>query len=223
MEHKAIGRLSNILVHLLWFSAMSLCLISCGHAPFYSISLQYVPQQDVIDNDIAPVNAIFAVAGFQDNRSWSNKALVGKRLMSGGSEVDVTSQFEDANHAVVSAIKEYLKRLGYTVREDIADWDLDSDSFPADCGEFIIGGSIEELGVVCRSSLFQEKYEARVKLNIVFGDVRQKKILYRSTIEGSSELKHISFSAERVQQELNNALSAVVEKILDLEMINQAL
>lgn len=213
----------RMLVHMLWFSVMSFCLASCGYAPFYPISLHYVPQQDISDNDIAPVNAVFAVADFQDNRSLGNNAVVGKRLMSAGGEIDVTCQFEDTNRAVVSAIKEYLKRLGYTVGTDIANWDLNVDSLSPDCGEFVIGGSIEELQIICRSGFFSEQYEARVRLSIVCGDVRQKRILYRSTIEGSSQLKHISFSEDRVQQELNNALSAVVEKILDLEMINQAL
>ena len=217
------GKVLKFPVQLLWISIMSLGLISCARVSSYPVSLQYIPQQDISDRDMAPVNAVIGVADFQDNRSFDDKAVVGKRLMSKGEEIDIKCQLKDANHAVISVIKEFIKRSGYTVGKDISDWDLNADSLPPECGEFAIGGSIEELQIVCQGGLFREKYEVKVRLSIVFADVQQKRILYQSTLESSSQLKNIRFSQENVQEELNNVLSSVVEKILDIDIINQAL
>ena len=59
------------------------------------------------------------------------------------------------------------------------------------------------------------QYETTVRLRIVFADVHHKKILYTRTLESTSSYRHVRFQEERLQEELNAALSTAIEKIFE--------
>ncbi len=192
---------------------MTLGLTCCAPVLNYPISLQFVPQNVISDAGDNRVDPVITVAGFHDERTVGDKAVVGKRLKSNGHEINVVSKNRKPDVAVASAIRDFFVRSGYTVKKDIPTWDLETYTISPDWGTLVIGGVINDLQLICRSGLVTEQYEAMAKLTIVCADVLQKRILYRTTLESTSELKHVRFSKKIIQQELNNALSTAVEKI----------
>ncbi len=79
----------------------------------------------------------------------------------------------------------------------------------------VIGGSIDELEVICRNEGAGVQYNTRVKLHVVFADVQRKTILHTTTLENTATLKHLMCSGELMQEQINGALSMAIEKIAE--------
>ena len=52
-------------------------------------------------------------------------------------------------------------------------------------------------------------------MTLVFADVQKKRIFYRVTSESSSTLDHVIFSEEKLESQINGALSEAMEKALE--------
>jgi len=92
---------------------------------------------------------------------------------------------------------------------------LTESSILPDWGNILIGGSIDELQVVCQDLLPTKKYQAKVKLTVYFADVRKQFIFYKTMAQSSSSLEHILFSEEKLEAQMNSALSDAIEKIFE--------
>ncbi|MCL2669766.1 MAG: YajG family lipoprotein, partial [Syntrophaceae bacterium] len=55
----------------------------------------------------------------------------------------------------------------------------------------------------------------------VFADCQNKRIFYRISAESSSQLDHLLFSEERLERQINEVLSDVLEKILEDREMNR--
>jgi hypothetical protein len=89
--------------------------------------------------------------------------------------------------------------------------------------KLLIGGSIEELELICRKGFPTDSYKALIKLNLVLADPAKGKILYRSSVESNTSLEHVSFSEARLEEQINIALADAIEKIFEDRKIAQKL
>lgn len=201
-----------------WFLVI-LCItagmFACAQATYYRVNLHYVSQKNLPAADNSMHRFIMTVAAFNDERNVLDKASIGKKVKSDGSEMKAVSQQMPPSAAVGAAIKDFFYKHGYTLYGGMPDWDLNEKTIDSQWGSLLVGGVIEELEVVCNSDFANVQYEAKVRLRIVFADVHHKKILYTRTLESSSTFKHVRFQAEKMEDEINNALSTAVEKIFD--------
>ncbi|MEI6127695.1 MAG: hypothetical protein WCQ99_14205 [Pseudomonadota bacterium] len=191
------------------------CLFACARATYYRVNLHYVPQKSLPAADNSMHRFIMTVAGFNDERNVLDKSSIGKKVKSDGSEMKAISQQMPASAAVGAAIKDFFFKHGYTLYGGMPDWDLNEKAIDSQWGSLLVGGAIEELNIVCNSDFANVQYEATVRLRIVFADVHRKKIVYTRTLESSSTFKHVRFKEEKMEDEINNALSTAVEKIFD--------
>lgn len=162
---------------------------------------------------------VIAVASFNDERSINDRSMVGKRIKLDGSEIKAITLGIQPGHAVAAVMKDFFFRHGYTVYGGTPEWDLSERSIDSRWGMLLVGGDIEELSVVCTSDIATVQYETNVRLRVVFADAQRKKILYSRTLESSSTYRHIRFQQERMEQELNAALSTAIEKIFEDDKI----
>jgi hypothetical protein len=105
-------------------------------------------------------------------------------------------------------------KAGYTVSPDRPAWDLSEDAIRSEWGTLLVGGTIDELDVTCVESLTMKRYSAKVRITLFFADVQKKRIFHRVTSESSSSLDHIIFSEEKLESQINGALSDAMEKAI---------
>jgi hypothetical protein len=202
---------------LLCFALMlAPALLSCATSGNYRLKVQYVPQKAPLTADSSVLQYQIAAAQFNDERSVLDKSVIGKRVQSDGSELKAVSQTMQLPTELVGiAIKEAFQKNGYTVFGGTPDWDGTERTIQKGWGNLVVGGFIEELDVVCATGFLSATYETKVKLRVVFGDTLNKRILYTTTLESAASYKSFYFSQDRMEQEINNALSVAVEKMFD--------
>ena len=154
------------------------------------------------------------MAAFEDLRKIKDPIRIGYVIKPNGDEVPVLPKFVKPTEAITAPFKDYFRRAGYRVSADSPAWDLKEGSIRKEWGPILVGGSIDELEVVCKESLTVKKYTAKVRLTLVAADTRSGRILYKVTTESSDALDHVLFSEEKLGEQLNIALSEAVEKIL---------
>ena len=199
------------------FAAGFLVLLcgSCLHPSYYRITMAYTPQKSLPAADRSLQRYVITVATFNDERSAPDHSTIGKRVKSDGSEIKAVSQLMQPGQAVAAVMKDFFYQHGYTVYGGIPEWDLSERAIDSRWGMLLVGGEIEDLSVVCTSNFANVQYEATVRLRVVFADVQRKKILYTHTLESSSTYRDVRFQKERMEQELNAALSTAVEKLFE--------
>jgi len=155
------------------------------------------------------------VATFEDHRKVPDPLVVGEVIKSDGEKIRVFPKYVSPQDAVSAGVRGYLKKAGFSASPKKPLWDLKNDSIREDWGDLLIGGSIEELSVSCREDLAAKKYQARIKLNIVFADVRNKFVFYKTMTQSSSSLEHVLFSEERLENQVNGVLADAIEKVFE--------
>ncbi len=196
---------------------------ACIHSSYYRLSVAYVPQKTLPSADSTMQRHVIAVAAFNDERPVPDRTAIGKRVKSDGSEIKAVSQLMPPGQAVAAAMKDFFYRHGYTVYGGIPEWDLSERGIESRWGMVVVGGDIEALSVTCTSDFANVTYEATVRLRVVFADVQRKKILYTRTLESSSTYRHVRFQTERMEQELNAALSMAIEKLFEDDKVGRVL
>ena len=113
--------------------------------------------------------------------------------------------------------RELLFKSGYTISPGRPAWDLNEAAIRPEWGTILIGGTIDDLDVTCLDNLTMKRYSAKVRVTLVFADVRNKRIFYKVTSESSSSLDHIVFSEEKLESQINGALSDAMEKAIEVQ------
>lgn len=122
-------------------------------------------------------------------------------------------------NAVTMNVTEYFFKSGYRLSNNVPIWDLREETINKDWGKILVGGTIDELEIVCDDSFPVKTYRANVKLTVVFANVPAKTISDQIRVKSSSSLKDISFSEEMLEQQINAVLSDALERIFtDPEM-----
>lgn len=198
-------------------------IMGCTGTGNSTIMLQYIPQRAYIGADGSLPQNTLCVSVFNDERALQDKTILGKIVLSETSENLFYCRPLLPSYAVTSAIKEYLFSSGHTVYGGMPFWDLHETTIDSTCGTLLIGGSIEDLQIRCTSNFLGTSYESEVKLRVVFADTKKKRILFATTVEAASAMRHIYYSDEKAREVMNNAFSSAVEKIFENDNLPNAL
>jgi hypothetical protein len=181
----------------------------------YSVDMRYTPTKIIEPAQNDGRKYSLTVAALVDQRKMEDNLLLGRVIESDGTPIPVLPKYVKATDAVAQALREVLTRAGYSVSPVKPAWDLEERTIRPEWGTLLVGGSIEALDVTCVESTTMKKYTAKVRVSLAFADVRKKRIFYRVTSESSASLDHILFSEEKLEEQINGALSDAMEKILE--------
>ena len=198
-------------------------MLSCASSGYYRLNVQYVPQKQSAAADSNLQQYMITVAQFNDARTSTDASALGKRVQSDGSELKAISQQRSPSEVVASAVKDAFFKNGFTVYGGMPDWDANDRTLQTSWGSLVVGGYIDELAVVCTTGFLSATYETKVKLRVVFADVQHKKTLYTRTLESDASYKHFYFRQERMEQELNTALSIAIEKMFEDNKVEEVI
>ncbi|MDD5169376.1 MAG: hypothetical protein PHN75_11205 [Syntrophales bacterium] len=182
----------------------------------YTIDIRYEPTKPVPSADAVVKKRVLTVANFIDVRQIDDTRKVGYVLRPNGRRVLVFPDKVMASAAVAVGVRDYFYKGGYTVSGVRPDWDLKETTIGSGWGDIVIGGSVNKLEIVCDDSQPLSPvrtYSAIVNLGVTVADATGKKILYKTSAEGSSSLQDVSFSIDKLQGQLNGVLSDVIEKL----------
>ncbi len=209
------GNVTMRLAHHLFIVVNFILIIACAAATHYAITIQYIPQKALAPSIRMPRDFRITVTTFNDFRPVADRTVIGKKITAKNDTTPVLVTTDDPAHSVSLALKDFLTKSGYDVGEIMPVWDLSEQSITRSWGQLVIGGTIEELEIICRSESPGADYQSRVKLRVALGDVQRKKILHATTIESNATLKHLHCSEKTFQEQLNAALSLALEKIME--------
>lgn len=218
MKITAMRKRKNILISAV---ALFLLLIAggCANINLYSVDMRYDA-----DKALAPVylraadtaaGGEIVIAEFLDNRQIEDTKVIGLVIEKNGTKALILPKFTMPSKAVAHGIRNYLVKAGYKSPNRLSVWNLKQETIPQEAGKLLIGGSIEELELTCRKGFPSDTYKARIKMKVIFADLQQTRILYKSTVESSAALEHVSFSEKRMEEQINNVLAEAVEKLFE--------
>ena len=201
--------------HQIWCAVFAVTLLA-GCAPaLYSVDMKYVPTRSFPKTQGVTQPIALTVAAFQDARKIADNMLIGRVIKPNGEQIRVLPKFVKPSQAVTEPIKEFFRQAGYRVAAESPAWDLQEASINKGWGPIIVGGSIDELDVVCQNSLTVTKYQAKVKLTIYFADTATGKIFHTLATDSSTSRDHVLFSEEMLEQQINTALAGAIEKFFE--------
>ncbi|MCX5831717.1 MAG: hypothetical protein NT140_07490 [Deltaproteobacteria bacterium] len=193
---------------------VAIMLVGCAPA-LYSVDMKYVPTRSFPKTQGVTQPIALTVAAFQDARKIADNMLIGRVIKPNGEQIRVLPKFVKPSQAVTEPIKEFFRQAGYRVATESPAWDLQEAGINKGWGPIIVGGSIDELDVVCQNSLTVTKYQAKVKLTIYFADTVTGKIFHTFTADSSTSLDHVLFSEEMLAKQINTALAGAIEKFFE--------
>lgn len=205
IRKEGVGGLSAVLLASLLF------LFSCSSVKQYSVDMRYSP--GFVPDSVAAKGTAVKLAAFNDLRKTDDPLVIGRVEKFDGSRVRVFPKYKTAADAVTEGVRTYLTKSGTPVPAEIEKWDLQESTIKRADRGIMIGGSIDELEVICREILPSRKYDAKIKLTFVVADLRQGRIIYRTSAESSSNMDHIVFSEEKMEEQVNSVLAGAIEKI----------
>jgi hypothetical protein len=199
---------------ILFCALLAVALAGCA-PKVYSVNMRFQPSKVITPAATDGRKFSLTVASFLDRRKMEDTLLLGRVVHADGASIPVLPKYLAASDAVAAALREALFLSGYSISPDKVPWDLQEATIRPEWGTILVGGAIEELDVTCLDAIPQKKYTAKVRLTLVFADVRNKRIFYRLTSESSSSLEHILFSEGKLENQINGVLSDAVEKAVE--------
>lgn len=192
-------------------------LLACAQWSTYPIHLRYAPDKEPPHVSARFSGKVVTVAIFADNREVADLRVIGDRVDYEGRESSFVSSRGTPSTNVSEAFKTFLFKKGYTVRGKIPKWDYDPQTVSPEWGDWVIGGSIEELSIVVKSHV-RTFYDCKLTLRVVVADVKEKKGIYKEKINLSSSYKTVTFRLGTAERVVNKLLAQAIEKTLaDLE------
>ncbi|HQL01357.1 MAG TPA: hypothetical protein PK090_11335, partial [Smithellaceae bacterium] len=209
------------------FALGILGLCGCAANSIYTVPIDYDAGDAVIPSYLEPSNrdlqSLIAVAEFTDKRQVDDPLVIGRVIERNGLRVLVLPKTLPPTQAVSQGLRRYLRKAGYNVAGSTDPWDLQERNLPQTVGRVLIGGSIDELDVICRREWPTNAYSAKIRLTIYLADSQTRAILYRSTVESMASLEHVLFSEERLGEQAAAAIGAAIEKLFEKRELSQHL
>ncbi|MBN1473545.1 MAG: hypothetical protein JW914_02925, partial [Syntrophaceae bacterium] len=112
-------------------------------------------------------------------------------------------------------VKDYLNKAGYQVADKIALWDLTEENIPGVTAKILVGGSIDEMEIICRRAFPTNSYAANIKLTIIFADVSEGHVVYTRRVEATSSHEHVYFSEERMSDYMSTLLGEAIHNVFE--------
>jgi hypothetical protein len=208
--------------YLCWAAIAVIMLVGCAPT-LYSVNMRYVPSRGVSTFERLTRPISVTVANFEDLRQVKDRTYIGRVVKSNGEEVPVFPKFVKPSQAVTTPVKDLLRNAGYWVSPNSPTWDLKEATIKKEWERILIGGSIDDLEVVCIDSMTRDNYTAKAKITALFADTSSGKIFFRMTTESSVSLEHVLLSEEKLEQQLNTALSDAIEKIFESSKVSDVI
>ncbi len=200
-----------------------LCISGCAGS-LYSVNMNYeavgVNVPAYLKNDNKNLNAAITVADFTDARKIDDPTVIGHVVEKDGTKVLVVPKYTKPAQAVTTGIKKYLTKAGYKIDDD-AKKSNSKEATPKTESKLVVGGNIDKLETTCRKGFPTDSYNAIVKLTLVLTDPAKGNMLYKGSVESNASLEHVSFSAARMEEQLNIALGDAIEKIFEDQKLAQ--
>ena len=191
--------------------ASLLFLFSCSSIKQYSVDMRYTP--GFVPDAVTAQGTAVKLAAFNDLRKTDDPLVIGRVEKVDGTRARVFPKYKTAVDAVTEGVRAYLVKSGAPVPAESEKWDLQESTIKRADRGIMIGGSIDELEVNCREGILSRKYDAKIKLTFVVADLRQGRIIYRTSAESSSNMDYIVFSEEKMEEQANSVLAGAIEKI----------
>lgn len=209
----------GLLIVCLWITGCSTRL--------YSVNMNYNAEKAVVPAYLKAGekerNAVIDITEFIDVRNVDDTVIIGRVVDKDGTKTSILPKYTKPTQAVASGVRRYLAKAGYTISVNSHKWDLKEETIPQSDGKLIIGGNINELELICRKGFPTDSYQALIKLTLVLADGAKRKIIYRGSVESNSSLEHVTFSEERLEEQINVAMSDAIEKIFQDKNMAQKL
>jgi hypothetical protein len=198
-------------------------LVSCTPITRYSVNMTSDPVRIVIPAGEQIKGIPLTIALFNDARPIVDKTTVGHVMKSGNDPISVVSANKPAS-VVTAGVKSYMIRSGYTISSISPTWDLKPATISGDWGQFLIGGSIDQMEIICEKSAMRANYRTRVVLSIYLADVKRASIIHTYTVKGDSLREDVNVTDKDLRKhltvEINNAVTDAIEKLIDPKAIN---
>ncbi len=191
--------------------ASLLFLFSCSPINQYSVDMRYTP--GFKPDPVAAQDTAVKLAGFNDLRKTDEPLVIGRVEKFDGTRARVFPKYKTAADAVTEGVRAYLVKSGTSLSPETEKWDLQESTIKKADRGIMIGGSVDELEVICREEIPARKYDAKIKLTFVVADLRQGRIVYRTSAESSSSMDFILFSEEKMEEQANSILAGAIERI----------
>jgi hypothetical protein len=136
-------------------------------------------------------------------------------VKSDGGKIPVLPKYTKPVDVLLKGMQDCLENRGYNVSRNTPDWDLTEESIDKGWGDILIGGTIDDLEVVCLKGFPVKEYNAKVRFTVYVADVKRKKIFYQIAVEANPSMKHVRFSEEMLAQQINGALTEAIENIFE--------
>lgn len=190
--------------------ASLLLLSSCSSITQYSVDMRYSPA--FATDPVAPPGTVVRLAGFNDLRKTEDTMVIGRVIKFDKTRIRVFPKYKNAADAVTEGVRAYLERSGTALPPETDKWDLQEGTIKRADRGILIGGSIDELELVCREEMPTRKYDARIKLTFVVADLKQGRIILRTSAESVSSMDYIVFSEKKMEEQANSVLAGAIEK-----------
>jgi len=200
--------------------------MGCAGPSLYSVNMYYDAEKAAIPVYLKAdktSNAIISIAEFTDTRQMDDRLVIGRVVEKDGMKNLVFPKNIKATKSVSKGIKEYLRKAGYKVADKLEQWDLKEGNIPRGDNKLLIGGNIDELEVSCRREFPTNTYSTNMKLTIVFADMVEGKILYKSKVESNYSKEYVLFSEEVLGEQAGIALGDAIEKVFAEKVVAQKL
>jgi hypothetical protein len=200
------------------FVLAGLIISGCASPKLYSVNMKYDAAQAAPPEYLkaeSAGDAIIAVAEFTDKRGIADKKVIGRVVEKDGTNIMVFPKYVVATKAAADGVKDYLNKAGYQVADKIVSWDLTEEGMPPTAAKILIGGSIDEMEIICRRAFPTNSYSAKIRLNIIFADISEGHVVYTRRVEATSAHEHVSFSEERMGDYMSTLLGESIHNVFE--------
>ena len=193
--------------------AVVVLLFACVPVTHYPIHVRYAPEGEGPQAQTGLTGHVVTVARFIDNRGLDDPAIIGTRTKRNRKTVPFVASRGD----ITEAVETYLFTKGYTVRGGTPHWNLELSTIKPRWGDWVVGGSIEQLSVEVKSHV-RTVYECTLNLRVVVASIQGKKTIREHQINLSSSYTTVLFRATTAEQMINKLIAQAIEHTLkDLE------
>lgn len=193
-----------------------------GCAPtLYSVDLKYMTSTTAPPAAAGGQKFIMTVATFNDARPGGKDLLIGRVTTALGGPTPVIPKNMNPSAAVSTIVKDILVKSGYQVSVIMPAWNLQESDIRKEWGKFLIGGSIDELEVVCQNDIPIKTYDSGVRLTMVIADVQTGKIIHQVSTTSRNSLEHVYFSEEMLGQQVSSAITEAVVKAFEGDALKE--
>ncbi len=187
----------------------------------YSVDLKYMASSSAPPAAAGGQKFIMTVAAFNDARPGGEDLLIGRVTTALGGATSVIPKNMKPSAAVSTIVKDILVKSGYQVSVAMPAWNLQERDIRKEWGKLLIGGSIDELEVVCQNDIPIKTYDSRIRVTMVIADVQTGKIIHQVSTANRNSLEHVYFSEEMLGQQISSAITEAVEKAFEGDALKE--